>query len=61
MATSTASFHDPVFYQDSGTWYPLSKHLAFVGLLQANLQCFAYKPLHYSRCAPSEVEMINAI
>lgn len=61
MATRTASFHDPVFYQDSGTRYPLSKHLPLVGLLQENLQCFAHKPLHYSQCAPSEVEMINTI
>lgn len=33
MAAGTASFYNAVFCRDSGTWYPLSKHLAFAGLL----------------------------
>ena len=56
MVRGIASFHDFVFYQDSATQYPLSKHLALVGLPQANVQCFAYKSSHYSLCVPGKVE-----
>lgn len=49
MVTGTASFHDFVFYQDSGTQ-------ALVGLPQANVQCFEYKSSHYSLCATGKVE-----
>lgn len=48
--------HDFVFCQDSGTQYPLSKHLALVGLPQGNVQCFAYKSSHCSLRVPGKVE-----
>lgn len=56
MVPGIAALHDFVFCQDSGTQYPLSKHLALVGLPQANVQCFACKSSHCSLRVPGKVE-----